>query len=191
MAGNNPISAELVRHHLVQMGYDVDVLPEDVLVDFVKELTEMYQQGMFDKNQDIPENNSLPTSSPVGSVYSSASYDFKSNKEPELQAISGVGGQQIYKRNRPKFERKPKFENDFEFDDSFVRNSWVEDTRDEELIETLKELNLDPFKSKVRDQKEELSVYNDSELDGNSYSSIQTNTTMKSRPRSGCIQFLT
>jgi hypothetical protein len=44
------ITEELVRHHLAEMGYDRDALPEEALNQFVIELKQMYIQGEFENN---------------------------------------------------------------------------------------------------------------------------------------------
>lgn len=44
------ITEDLVRHHLVEMGYDRDALPEEALNQFVNELKQMYIQGEFESS---------------------------------------------------------------------------------------------------------------------------------------------
>lgn len=79
---SNPITTDLVRHHLIEMGYQPDTLPEDVLNQFVIELTQMYEEGAFDGEPEY-EPKEFEFEDNAGHVYSSGnSKIYKSSYDP-------------------------------------------------------------------------------------------------------------
>jgi hypothetical protein len=132
MQSSNPITVDLVRHHLLEMGYDPEALPSSVLDQFVQELSELYESGALDDE-----------------VESEGESDYQVMQSIDQEEVVESGRQKIYKsRYQP---RRPETVEpvDETLDD------------DPELLEMLDKLNLQNFKAKVEDHLENVSEWSE------------------------------
>jgi hypothetical protein len=122
----HPINADLVRHHLLEMGYEPDTLPQSVLDQFIKELTELYDSGAFDED--------------TASLKDDEFMEFESKKELDEELLSSGGNRQKIYKHRYNPNEKAQELTPLE--------------QDSELLKMMEHLNLKKFQETVQNHLE-------------------------------------